>query len=94
MPGIITPPVAATSATAVPDTPPNSIESATLAMASPPRIQPTIALANRMMRSVMPPKFIRFPARMKPGMHSNTNTSIPAYMRCGMITTGSPAARM
>ena len=55
MPGIITPPVAATSATAVPEMPPNIMESATLAMARPPRIQPTSALASRMMRSVMPP---------------------------------------
>ena len=92
MPGISTLPREAASATAVPEMPPKSIEPATLVMPSPPRIHPTSALAKRMMRSVMPPPFIRLPARMKPGMQRSTNTSMPANMRCGMITSGMPEA--
>ena len=85
------PPTEATSATAVPEMPPNSMEAAMLAWASPPRIHPTSALAKRMMRSVMPPEFIRLPARMKPGMHSSTKLSMPAYIFCGITTKGMSA---
>ena len=94
MPGIITPPMEAASATAVPVIPPNSIEAAILVSPSPPRIQPTMAVAKRTMRSVIPPRFIRLPARMKPGMDSSTNTSIPAYIFCGIATGFRPVARM
>jgi len=93
MPGIIMPPTEATSATAVPEIPPKSIEAAILACASPPRIQPTRAFAKRIIRSVMPPEFIRLPARMNPGMQSRTKLSIPAYIFCGMTTKGMSANR-
>ena len=78
MPGIMTPPMEAASATAVPVMPPKSIEAAMLVSPSPPRIQPTSALAKRMMRPVIPPRFIRLPASTNPGMLSSTNTSMPA----------------
>ena len=38
-----------------------------------------------MMRSVMPPPFIRLPAMIKPGMHSSTNESTPAKIFSGLI---------
>ena len=85
------PPIEAASATAVPEMPPKSIEPAMLVRPRPPRAQPTSALAKRTMRSVMPPRFIRLPARMKPGMHRSTKTSMPAYIFCGMTTSGMPA---
>ena len=90
MPGIIMPPMEAASATAVPEMPPKSMDPATLACPRPPRIQPTNALAKRTIRPVMPPRFIRLPARMKPGMHRRTKTSIPANIFCGMTTRGMP----
>jgi len=84
----------AVSATAVPEIPENSMEPVTLASPSPPRICPTSALEKRVIWSVMPPAFIRLPASTKPGIHSNTNTSMPAYIFCGITTSGNPAARI
>ena len=40
------------------------------------------------MRSVIPPRFIRLPAKINPGIQRSTKTSIPAYIFCGMITRG------
>ena len=65
-----------------------TIDAATFVRPRPPRIQPTPALAKRMMRSVMPPPFIRLPAMMKPGMQSRTNESTPAKIFCGKTTSG------
>ncbi len=87
----MTAPIDAASATAVPEMPANSIEPATFVRPRPPRIQPTPALAKRMIRSVMPPPFIRLPAMMKPGMQSKTNESTPANIFCGKTTSGMSA---
>jgi len=43
----------------------------TLTCASPPCTRPTISLATSKIRSVVPPTFIRLPARMKKGMASS-----------------------
>ena len=91
MPGIITAPIDAASATAVPEIPANNIDPATLVRPRPPRIQPTPALAKRMIRSVMPPPFIRLPAMMKPGIHNRTKESTPAKIFCGKTTSGMSA---
>ena len=91
IPGIIMPPIEAESAIAVPEMPPKSIDPATLVSPSPPRTQPTAAFAKRMIRRVIPPPFMRLPARMNPGMHSSTKTSMPAYIFCGITASGMPS---
>jgi hypothetical protein len=94
MPGIITAPIEAASAAAVPEMPANTIEAKMLVWPSPPRMWPTTAVAKRTMRSVMPPPFIRLPARMNAGIASMTKESMPENIFCGMIVSGRPAARM
>ena len=81
----------AVSATAVPEIPAKIIEATMLAWASPPWMCPTSALQKRMIRSEIPPRFIRFPARMNPGIQSSTKTSIPEYIFCGITMSGMPA---
>src|SRR5438046_6248966 len=50
-----------------------------------------MSCATAKMRNVMPPTFIRLPARMKNGMASNGNEVVEAYMRCAtMISRVSP----
>jgi hypothetical protein len=75
----------AASAIAEPDIP----EKMTLAMThtwpSPPGTWPITALANRNIRLVMPPVFIRFPASMKKGIASSVKLVVEAYILCGSI---------
>jgi hypothetical protein len=52
---------------------------------SPPGTCPTTALANRKMRLVMPPVFMRFPARMKKGIASSVKLVVEAYILWGNI---------
>ena len=59
------------------------IEEITLTCPSPPLKCPTRARAKRKMRCVVPPTFIRLPARMKNGMASNVKPVVPKYIRCG-----------
>jgi hypothetical protein len=91
MAGIITDPIDAVSEMAVPDIPENTIEAPILARESPPLIWPSIWLQNSMILSVIPELFIRFPARINPGMLRSTKTSIPEYNFKGMITNGIPS---
>src|SRR5699024_10166945 len=91
--GIMTEPILAVSDNAVPDMPPNPRDDATLVRASPPRICPTRAFAKSMMRFVIPPAFIRLPARMKAGIASMTKESNPANIVWGMTVTGTPAIK-
>ena len=70
MAGMSTLPSAEASAAAEPERPEKIIAAVTEVSARPPRKRPTMALARRMICSVMPPPFIRLPARMKKGMAS------------------------
>ena len=78
IPGIMTAPMLVVSAMAVPEMPPKSIDPPTLARPRPPRMWPNTALLKFTMCCVMLPAFIRLPARMNPGMQSNTKESMPA----------------
>ena len=71
MAGISTLPSAEASAAAEPDSPEKIIEAITEVSARPPLKRPTIDIARSMMRVVIPPRFIRFPARMRNGMASS-----------------------
>ena len=62
----------AASAVDEPEMPANSIETMTFTWPSPPGRWPTMALANRIRRSVMPAPFIRFAASRKNGTASRT----------------------
>ena len=75
---------------AVPEIPAKSIEALILTYESPPLICPKRWLQNLIILSVSPPWFIKFPAIIKPGMLSKTNTSIPAYILSGTTTKGVP----
>ena len=65
--------------------PEKNSDASTFTWPSPPRTWPTQAFANRKMRSVMPPVFMRFPARMKNGIASSVNPVVAENMRCGSI---------
>ncbi|MNI39871.1 hypothetical protein D3C73_940640 [compost metagenome] len=54
-------------------------------MPRPPRICPTSAMANSMMRRDRPPEFISSPARMKKGIASSVKVSAPMIMFWAMI---------
>ena len=66
------------SASADPDMPANTIEPTMFTCPSPPFMCPTSMWANRKIRSVIPPVFIRLPARMKNGMASSGNAVVLA----------------
>ena len=69
------------------------IEAMTLTWASPPRIHPTRASANRKMRLVRPPAFMISAARMKNGTASSSNFAMPLTTYWGIATRGtSPVA--
>jgi hypothetical protein len=91
MAGMRMAPRLAVSATAVPEMPAKIMEATMLAWARPPWMCPTRALQNRIILSEMPPRFMRLPARMKPGMHRRTKTSMPEYIFCGITMSGMPA---
>jgi hypothetical protein len=79
----------AASAMAEPDMP----EKITLAMTqtcpSPPDTWPTKAFANRNIRLVTPPVFIRLPARIKKGIASRVKLVVEAYILWGsMVRSG------
>src|SRR5664280_1134469 len=83
------------SASAAPETPANIMEARTLTCARPPRTWPTSVRAKPTIRSVMPPEFIRFPARMKKGMARSGKEDTAEYIRCAIATTilGSPSPK-
>ena len=77
MAGIRTVPLPAASATPEPDIPAMIMFVTTTTWASPPRMWPTSVLAKSTSRSVIPPVFMRLPARMKKGMARRGKVSIP-----------------
>ena len=83
-------PKPAASAMADPDIP----EKITLAMTqtcpSPPGTWPTTALANRNIRLVTPPVFIRFPARIKNGIARRVKPVVEAYILWGSMVRSEP----
>src|SRR5699024_7528858 len=83
--GIRIPPILAVSAKAVPEIPPNPIDAPTLAKPSPPRTRPNKLLAKSINLLVIPPAFIKFPAKINPGIQSNTNEFNPSNIFCEKI---------
>ena len=81
MAGSSTLPVPAASATPEPDMPAMIMLATTDTCARPPVIWPTRVRAKETSRSVMPPVFIRLPARMKNGIASRGKVSIPPIIR-------------
>jgi len=77
----------AASAMADPDIPEKMTLAITHTCPSPPGTCPIIALAKRKMRLVMPPVFMRLPARMKNGMASRVKLVVEAYIRCGSMVS-------
>jgi hypothetical protein len=69
MAGMRTEPMAEVSATAEPETPLKIMEAAIFTWLSPPWIWPIMAVEKPTSRRVIPPAFIRSPARMKNGTH-------------------------
>jgi hypothetical protein len=92
--GIITEPIDAVSEIAVPDIPEKTIDAPMFARDRPPLTWPIKLLLNRMILSVIPQLFIRFPASINPGMERRTNTSIPAYIFKGMVIKGNPSTKI
>ena len=84
------PPTATPSPTPVPEM---IIDETTLTWPSPPGTWPTRARAKRKMRCVVPPVFIRLPARMKNGMARSVKPVVPKYIRCGSIARKLPCPR-
>ena len=69
------------------------IEEITETWPSPPGMWPTSARAKRKIRLVIPPVFIRLPARMKKGTASSVKPVVPEYMRCGSMASKLPCPR-
>jgi hypothetical protein len=89
--GIITAPMADTSATGEPATPPNSVQATTLDMPRPPRMWPTMLLAAVTILSAIPPWSINSPLRMKNGMARNEKMFIPDIICWKMTALGRPS---
>ncbi len=86
MAGIRTTPVPVASATADPDMPAMIMLVTTVTWPSPPRICPTRHWAKCTRRCVIPPVFMRLPARMKKGIASSVKLVVPEYMRAGSMS--------
>jgi len=52
-----------------------------------------MALAKRKILLVIPPVFIRFPARMKKGIAKSVNPVVPKYILCGSMARNAPCPR-
>ena len=78
MAGIITEPIAATSATAEPEISAKNKDTPTLTMARPPRRKPINAETNAISRLEIPPVFIKAPARMNKGIAINGKLVAPS----------------
>ncbi|MGY3357393.1 hypothetical protein ACVWZK_004056 [Bradyrhizobium sp. GM0.4] len=89
--GIITAPIADTSATGEPDTPPNSVQATTFDMPSPPRMCPTRFLASCTILSATPPCSISSPLKTKNGMARKEKMFIPDIICWKMTATGRPS---
>ena len=70
-------PRAATSATADPDISAKKRDALTVTIASPPRMNPTSALARSIKRLEIPDAFMMAPARMKRGIAISANFMEP-----------------
>src|SRR5712692_4190337 len=95
MAGMITLPIAATSATADPEISAKNIDETTFTMPNPPRMCPTSVEAMLMMRREIPVELMIPPARMNSGMARSGNLAAPEN-RCRGMTDGvvpPPASR-
>ena len=92
MAGMRMPPMEAESATAVPETPAKIMEAMMFARPMPPRMWPMSLSQKMTICVVMPPEFMRLPARTKPGIQSMVKESRPAKKRAVMVLSGMPAA--
>ena len=82
-------PMADTSATQEPVTPPKNMQETTSTRASPPLSRPTRALASTTMRSEIPPTLMISPARMNSGMVSSDMDWIPVFICWARTAIGS-----
>ena len=87
----MTAPIADTSATGEPETPPNRVQATTLAMPRPPRTWPTRLFAKVTMRSATPPWSISSPEKMKNGMARKEKMFMPEVMRWNTTASGRPS---
>ncbi len=84
------PPMAETSARALPDTPPNRVEPTTDTWPRPPRIWPTSEEARAIIRSDRPPLSISSPVKTNKGMASRA-TEVMSEPICWNTTMGGRA---
>ncbi len=86
MAGIRVAPIEVTSATAEPETPPNSIEDRTVIWASPPGSRPTTTSDRRTRRMATPPLAISTPVKTKKITASSGKELMPTSMRWTIVT--------
>ena len=79
-------PIEETSATAEPETPPNSIEDSILIWASPPGSRPTTTSERRTRRMATPPLAISTPVNTKKITASSGKELMPINIRWTMVT--------
>ena len=84
------PPMAETSAMALPETPPNRVEPTTVTWPRPPRTWPTMEEARAIIRSDRPPFIISSPVKMNRGMASRA-TEVMSDPICWNTTIGGRA---
>jgi hypothetical protein len=90
MAGIRMLPKAAASATADPDISAKNMEVTIFTMASPPRINPTRALAKSINLREIPAEFIKLPVRTKRGMAKRGKLSAPLNNLKGTVSRSIP----
>jgi hypothetical protein len=90
MAGMTSEPMAAVSAMADPDTPPNSVQLTTVTTPSPPGSQPKSTRANSTMRWPTPPWASSSPAKMNSGTASRMKGSTPPMKDRKMVSIGWP----
>ena len=88
MVGATSEPMAAVSAMADPDTPPNIRHDTMVTTPIPPGIQPNSAWANRTMRLPTPPRDNSSPAKMNSGTAIRMNGSTPAIRLRNRVSRG------
>src|SRR5215207_3052437 len=86
--GIMSAPIAETSATVEPEMPEKNISATTTAMPSPRLTCLIRTRARSTRRAEIPPVSISAPARMKSGIARRTKESAPEKIRCGTTRSG------
>ena len=90
MAGITSEPMAAVSAMALPETPPNMVQLITVTTPKPPGSHPKSTRANSTMRLPTPPCASNSPAKMNIGTASRMKGSTPPMKLRKMVCSGWP----